>query len=75
MWYEVDLRSRETGKSVETIYSGQSNDEANDVLNNWYKEHPELNIETDLEDYVDGDNGVFADIYEVEEPHGIGLWW
>ena len=74
MWYEVDLRSRETGWSVETIYSGQSHDEAHDVLNNWYKEHPELNIETDLEDYADGSDGVFASVYEVDEPHGVGLW-
>ena len=47
---------------------------AHDVLNNWYKEHPELNIETDLEDYADGSDGVFASVYEVDEPHGVGLW-
>lgn len=74
MWYEVDIRSRKNGGSIETIFSSQSYNEAYDVLNNWYKDRPELDIEENLEDYVDGSDGVFADIYEVEEPHGVGLW-
>lgn len=71
--YEIDIRSRKTGNTVETIFSG-SHDDACDVLNNWYKQHPELNIETCLEDYVDGSDGFFADIYVTSEPHGVGKW-
>ena len=37
---EVDIRSRETGNSIETIYSG-THDEAWNVFYEWYKKHPE----------------------------------
>lgn len=74
MWYEVDLRSRKTGNSIETIFSSESHDESCEVLENWYKQHSELNTETNLENYVDGSDGVFADIYETDEPHGVGKW-
>lgn len=74
-WYEVDLRSRVTGWSVETIYSGHNRDEAYRVAREWNKEHSglDINIE-DREEYVDGSDGVFADVYENCEPHGVGLW-
>ena len=73
--WEVDLRSRKTGNSVETIYSGESHDEACNVMNKWYEEHPEMHLSgCGLEDFVDGNDGVFADIYLVDEPHGIGKW-
>ena len=73
--WEVDLRSRSTGNSVETIYSGESHDEACAVLNKWYKDHPELSFPGwSLEDFVDGSDGVFADIYLTDEPHGVGKW-
>ena len=39
--YEVDIRSRETGKSIETIYSG-THDEVWNVFYEWYKKHLHL---------------------------------
>ena len=70
--WEVDLRSRETGNSVETIFSSENHDEACAVLNKWYEEHG-LHMEC-LEDYIDESDGVFADIYLTDEPHGVGKW-
>jgi len=75
--WEVDLRSRKTGDSIETIYSGEY-DKACEVLENWYKEHPDIDAELPenegLEYYVDGTEGIFADIYATSTPHGIGKW-
>ena len=75
--WEVDLRSRKTGDSIETIFSGEHED-ACKILENWYKEHPEIDAELPkdgvLEDYVDGSDGVFADIYATSNPHGLGKW-
>ena len=75
LWYEVDLRSRITGWTEETIYSGHDCDEAYRVAREWNKEHSGLDIDIeDREEYVDGSDGVFADVYENCEPHGVGLW-
>jgi len=73
MKWEVDLRSRRTGNSVETIFSGDY-ETAMEYLNKWYAKHPELNIETLRENYIDGSDGVFADMYETKYPHGVGKW-
>lgn len=75
--WEVDLRSRKTGDSVETIYSGEDHEEACEVLNKWYEDHPELTFPGfGLEHFVDGSDGVFADIYltNENESHGVGKW-
>lgn len=72
--WEVDIRSRKTGDSIETIFSGEWYDEAMDCLNRWYDEHPELDVNYPREDYVDGSDGVFADIYATSTPHGVGKW-
>lgn len=61
--YEVDLRSRITGDSVECIYSGDS-DTAHEVMNEWYRNHPTMSME-DREGLIDGTDGVFADLYVV----------
>ena len=73
-YWEIDLRSRKDGNSIETIFSGQWHDEAMDCLNRWYAEHPEVDIEINRESLVDGTDGVFADIYNTSEPHGVGKW-
>jgi hypothetical protein len=73
-YWEVDLRSRKDGNSIETIFSGKSHDEACDCLNRWYKEHPELDVEADRESLIDESDGVFADIYCTTLPHGVGKW-
>ena len=72
--WEIDLRSRRTGDTIETIFSGEYHDDAMDCLNRWYDEHPELDREYPREDYVDGSDGVFADIYATSTPHGVGKW-
>ena len=76
--WEVDIRSRKTGDSIETIFSGEWHDEAMDCLNRWYDERPELKAELEaldcIEDFVDGTDGIFADIYATSEPHGVGKW-
>ena len=69
--WEVDLRSRETGNSIETIYSGD-HDEACAVLEKWYDDH-QMDVSS-LDDYFDGSDGVFADLYLTDEPHGVGKW-
>jgi hypothetical protein len=73
-YWEVDLRSRKNGNTVETIFSGEWHDEACDCLSRWYKEHPEVDVEVDRESLIDGTDGVFADIYCTTEPHGVGKW-
>lgn len=76
--YEVDIRSRETGNSIETIYSG-THEEAWDVFYEWYKKHPSIKKELDeiggAVDYlIDGTKGVFVDVYVCypEQVHGVG---
>ena len=61
-WYEIDLRSKETGDSVETICSTTDHDEACRVLDQWCL------------DNCDGSADVFADIYYTDDPHGLGKW-
>lgn len=73
-YWEVDLRSRKDGNSIETIFSGESHDKACECLQKWYDEHPELDAEAERESYVDGAEGVFADIYLTTDPHGVGNW-
>lgn len=70
--WEVDLRSRTNGNSIETIYSG-NHDDACEVMQRWYREH-DMSYEVDLESYVDGSDGVFADLYATSTPHGVGKW-
>lgn len=70
--WEVDIRSRKTGDSIETIYSGD-HDAACDVMQKWYNDHG-MSYEVDIESYVDGTDGVFADIYATSTPHGVGKW-
>ena len=73
-YWEVDLRSRKDGNSVETIFSGEDHDEACDYLQHWYDEHQEIDGEVDRQSLIDGSDGVFADIYCTTSPHGIGKW-
>ena len=62
-YWNIDIRSRKTGNTIQTIFSTTDHDLACDYLEKWYKKHPELDIEVNREDYVDGKPGVFADIY------------
>lgn len=73
-FWEIDVRSRKTGNSIETIYSGESHDAACECLDRWYEEHPDVDGDADRESLVDGSDGTFADIYCTETPHGLGPW-
>ena len=68
--YEVDLRERKTGNSVETIYSGTYSAEAYEIADKWNKEHGLGEIQEDYESYEElcdyVSDGLFADVYQVE---------
>lgn len=67
-WYEVDLRSRITGDTVETIYSGDSYDKAWEVRNRWFRDNlPEWNDDNDVNDLIDGSEGVYAYVYSLQK--------
>lgn len=67
-YYEVDLRSRKTGDSERTIYSGTSYDEAWEVRNQWFKENlPDWNDDNDVSDLEDGSDGVYAYVYCLQK--------
>lgn len=75
--YEVDLRSRETGNSIECIYSGDDHDKAYMIADKWNRENlADYNKETGFDDYVDGKtDGLFACVYVIEDEeyvHGVG---
>ena len=79
MFYEVDLRERKTGNSVETIYSGTDLTEAYEIADKWNMEHGLGEIQEDYESYEElcdyKSYGLFADVYHVENEkdiHGIG---
>ena len=75
MWYEVDLRDRKSGNSVECIYSGDDYEKAYEVMDNWNKENLADYDERNWEDYVDGSDGMFAEVYHIDNEadlHGVG---
>ena len=59
VYWNIDIRSRKTGNTIQTIFSSVGHDLAYEYLEKWYKKHPELDIEANREDYVDGKPGVF----------------
>ena len=85
--YEVDIRDRETGNSVETIYSGTDSAKAYGIADEWNKEHGLGEIQEDYESYDElvfsitpdhPEQKYFADVYHVEisrqNPHGVGKY-
>ena len=78
-WFEVDLRDRETGDSVECIYSGEDHDEAYQIAEEYNKENlKDYGVEKCVEDYIgETENGLVADVYHCEREeqiHGVGKW-
>ena len=77
--YEVDLRDRKTGNSVECIYSGTDSAKAYEIADKFNKENGLGEIQEDYESYeelCDGSDGLFADVYHVEDKeniHGVKL--
>jgi hypothetical protein len=77
--YEVDLRDRKTGNSVECIYSGDDHTEACRIADNWNKENLlDYDENTGYDDYIDLETeGLSACLYVVdnkEDLHGIGKY-
>ena len=73
--YEVDLRSRKTGNSIECIYSGDDYEKAYEIADNWNKENLTDYDDRSWEDYVDGSIGMFAEVYHIDNEadlHGVG---
>lgn len=75
--YEVDLRSRITGDSVECIYSSDDHTEAYRTAENWNKKNlKDYDANIGFDDYHDGKTeGLFACVYLIEEEselHGVG---
>ena len=65
--FEVDLRSRKSGNSVVCILSTENHDEAYQLAEKWNKENlSDYDIDTMYEDYNNGTDGLFADVYHVE---------
>ena len=75
MMYEVDLRNRKTGDSVECILSTNNHDEAWKFAEEWNKKNlPDYNEEYNYDSYIDGTEGLVADVYEtpLHLAHGVG---
>lgn len=77
--YEVDLRSRLTGKSVTCIYSGDNYDKACEIADNWNKKClADYDKDTGFDDYIDfKTDGVSACVYVIMNKanlHGVGTF-
>ena len=76
LMYEVDLRDRKTGRSVETIYSGDNHDKAYKIAREYNDKNVlNYNEEKFIFDYFDGTDGFIAYVYHVEdasELRGVG---
>lgn len=73
--YEVDLRSRKTGNSIECIYSGDDYEKAYEIADNWNKENVADYDDRNWEDYIDDTDGMFAEVYHIDDEaclHGVG---
>lgn len=75
--YEVDLRSRFTGNSVECIYSGDNYDKAYEIADSWNRRHlADYDKDAGFDDYIDFEtDGLSACLYVVEDEndvHGVG---
>ena len=73
--YEVDLRSRKTGNSIECIYSGDDYEKAYEIADNWNKENVADYDDRNWEDYIDDTDGMFAEVYHIDNEndlHGVG---
>ena len=74
--FEVDLRSRKDGNSVECILSTEDHDEAYKLAEKWNKENlSDYDENIAYENYINRSDGLFADVYYVDNEkslHGVG---
>lgn len=79
MWYEVDLRRRTDGESVECIYSGDDYERAYSVAENWNKKNlVDYDVYKDMDGYIDNTEGLFAHVYHIDnmaDIHGVGKFF
>ncbi len=72
--YEVDLRDRTTGDSVECILSTEDSSKAWDCAENWNRKNvPDYEADTNYDSYIDGTDGQIADVYEVKSKYAKGV--
>ena len=69
--WETDIRSRETGNTIKTIYSGESHDEACDIADEWNLAHGY--IEEDF--MIDGYDGLMCSDCNPEEKYFASVYW
>jgi hypothetical protein len=77
MLYEVDLRSRKTGNSIECILSTKNHDDAYNCADEWNRKNvPDYDINIPHDRYIDGTDGLYAEVYETpyQLAHGIGKY-
>ena len=79
MWYEVDLRQRRTGNSIQCIYSGPDHDVAYKIMEEYNKVHVTGYVPVDPAaiSYIGKDepDELVADVYHLddnEERKGVG---
>ena len=75
MMYEVDLRDRKTGNSIECVLSTENHDEAWDFAREWNKNQlSDYDEDVSYDSYIDGTEGLVADVYEIlgNAAHGVG---
>lgn len=79
MWYEVDLRSRIDGESVECIYSGDDYEKAYSVAQGWNKKNiAYYDAYRSIDSYIDDTDGLFAYVYHIDNKadlHGVGMFY
>lgn len=69
--WETDVRERETGNTVETIYSGESHEEACDVADEWNLAHGY--VEEDF--MIDGYDELMYSDCNPEEKYFASVYW
>lgn len=77
MLYEVDLRSRKTGNSIECILSTKNHDDAYNCADEWNRKNvPDYDINIPHDRYIDGTDRLYAEVYETpyQLAHGIGKY-
>ncbi len=77
MMYEVDLRNRRSGNSVECVLSTENHDKAWKYAEEWNKKNlSDYDEERACDSYIDGTESLIADVYETPRhlAHGVGKY-
>lgn len=78
MWYEVDLRRRYDGESIECIYSSNDYYEAYKTAEKWNEKNvANYDVNNGWDYYIDGNDGLIAYVYYIDNKadlHGVGMF-